>query len=415
MKTRLFDIENWREIGVTLSRNKTRTFLTAFGIFWGTAMLTLLLGGASGLKGMMSRNFEGVATNMGGCFPNRTTMSYKGYNKGTQWSLTDNDIDFVRRSATALDLSTSIINIGSTVKYKTQSSVAQNLGVEADYFKISVPIIHSGRVINETDVQQSKKIAAIGKNVADNLFGDEDPIGKYITVNNVYFKIVGVVSQTSEISLGGRLDDAIVLPSTTLRRLYNLNNNIGFFLFTAKPGHSPKEIEPWIRRAATMNHPINPEDKEALFFMDVSENFEMVDNLFLGLNLLALFVGIGTLLAGVVGVGNIMWIIVKERTTEIGIRRAIGAKPKDIITQILSESMVLTSISGLAGISFATLILYIVDKFTTDPNLGSAHFEITFYGAITIMIVFMALGTVAGLVPALKAMRIKPVEALNDK
>ena len=149
--------------------------------------------------------------------------------------------------------------------------------------------------------------------------------------------------------------------------------------------------------------------------MNMAEAFRMVDNLFLGVSLLALFVGAGTLIAGIIGVGNIMWIIVKERTQEIGIRRAIGAKPRDIVVQILSEGMVLTAIAGTAGICFATLVLTIVDKVTYDEWLGSAHFQLQFSHAVTIMIVFLVLGTAAGLIPAIKAMRIKPIEAMRDK
>lgn len=411
----LFDIENWREIGATLARNKTRTFLTAFGIFWGTAMLAMLMGGASGLRGMMMRNFDGFATNMGCCFTSRTTKAYKGFNKGMSWKLDDRDIEFTRRTCQALDLSTKLnFEVGS-VKYGTTSTARQIQGVESDYFKIQLPVIEAGRVFNNSDESQIKKVAVIGKNVAAELFGTESAIGKYISVNGVYFLTVGVISQTSEVAIGGKIDDAVLLPSTTLRRAYNKGLDIDGFVYTAKSGHSPKEIEPIIRKSASTFHPIDPTDKDAMFFMDISENFAMVENLFTGINLLAIFVGIGTLLAGIIGIGNIMWIIVKERTQEIGIRRAIGAKPRNIIVQILSESMVLTSIAGIAGICFAVLVLTIADKLTFDPTLGTAHFQLSFSKAIGIMVVFLTLGTAAGVIPAFKAMKIKPIEALNDK
>ncbi len=164
-----------------------------------------------------------------------------------------------------------------------------------------------------------------------------------------------------------------------------------------------------------MNHPISPDDDKAMWFLDISEQFEMVDNLFMGISLLALFVGAGTLLAGVIGVGNIMWIIVKERTREIGIRRAIGAKPSDIIAQILTESMTLTAVSGVTGVCFAVGALALTEKLTYDPILGSAHFDLAMADAAGIVVAFLILGTLAGIIPALKAMRIKPVEALNDK
>ena len=415
MKLQTFDIENWREIGATLSRNRTRTFLTAFGIFWGTAMLALLLGGASGLKGLMMRNFNGVATNMGIVFPQRTTLSYRGFNKGLQWKLSAQDIEAVRRGSKAIEYSSALNYSGASVKYGTKSTGAQMQGIEPDLNHIQVPTLHAGRLINDSDQSNGRKVAVIGKNVASELFGSEDAIGKFISINNIYFMVVGVVSQTQEVNIGGRLDDSVLLPSTTMRRALNIGDDIDGFIFTALPGHSPKEIVPVLRRSVVRNHPVSPDDEAAIGFMDISDNFAMVDNLFLGLNLLALFVGIGSLLAGIIGVGNIMWIIVKERTQEIGIRRAIGAKPRDIIAQILSESMVLTAIAGIAGVCFAVIILAVTNHALMDPVRGSAHFELSFSSALGIMAVFLILGTAAGLIPSIKAMRIKPIEAINDK
>lgn len=415
MKLPIFDIDNWREISATLSRNRTRTFLTAFGIFWGTAMLTLLIGGAGGMKGMLMRNFEGMATNMGGCFTMRTTKSYEGFNKGREWRLTLSDIEFLRRSAPQIELSTSMVSINSTVKYKTKSTVSKINGVENDYFKILLPVVERGRVLNESDVAQCKKVAVIGANVASALFGTDDPMGLFIDINGVYFMVIGVVSQTQEVSLSGRMEDTVFIPLTTMSLTFNTADRIDAFIFSAYRGHSPREVEPYIRRVATSFHHVAPDDEAALMFMDISENFEQVDNLFIGVNLLALFVGLGTLLAGIIGVGNIMWIIVKERTQEIGIRRAIGAKPRNIIVQILSESMVMTTIAGTFGISFATLGLYIADRMTYNPATGSANFQITLHGALIILATFLILGTLAGLIPAIKAMRIKPIQALNDK
>lgn len=415
MKNPIFDIDNWREIGATLARNKTRTFLTAFGIFWGTAMLAMLWGGASGLEGMMKRNFNGFATNIGGLFPSRTTKPYGGFKKGMEWSLNDEDVTHFRRMCPILEYSSTLTFNVATLKYGSKSCSGQVQGVEGDYFKMQIPIVLEGRVINSSDVSGTRKVAAIGKNLASELFGSESATGKYVAVNGIYFQIIGVIGQQSEASLGGRLDDAVVIPSTTMRRAYNMGTDVGGIIFTAAPGHTPTQAKSWLWRAITSNHPIDPTDDKAVWFMDISENFAMVDNLFLGISLLALFVGAGTLMAGVIGVGNIMWIIVKERTQEIGIRRAIGAKPSDVIVQILTESITLTVIAGVAGVSFATLVLAVAEHLTYDPMLGSAHFELHFSDAVIIVVAFLVLGTLAGMVPALKAMRIKPIEALNDK
>lgn len=415
MKTTFFDIENWKEIGATLARNKTRTFLTAFGIFWGTAMLAMLLGGASGLESMLRRNFEGFATNTGLMFPGRTTMSYQGFNKGTSWSLNATDAKNIRASIPEIEALTGVDNINTTIARGTLSTSAAVQGIDADYSRIFEPVIQEGRFINESDDILEKKICVIGKNIAGSLFPDSSPIGEYIEVNNVYFKIVGVAYQTSEIQINSKIDDAVIVPLGVYRKAFSRGEDLGGMMFTVKNGMTPTEVKPRIMRILTHNHKmLHPDDENALFFMDVSEQFKMVDNLFMGISLLALFVGAGTLIAGIIGVGNIMWVIVKERTQEIGIRRAIGAKPSDIITQVLSEGVALTTVAGIAGISFATIVLKIVETVTTDEK-GATHFLLSFDGAMEIVAVFMILGIGAGFIPAVKAMKIKPIEAMNSK
>lgn len=415
MKNPIFDIDNWREILATLSRNKTRTFLTAFGVFWGTAMLAMLWGGAAGLEGMMMRNFQGFATNMGGCSASRTTVAYKGFKKGMSWSLTDDDLTYFRRICPILESSSALTFHTSTFRHADKKSSGWIMGVEGDFFKMQIPVVYEGRVINSSDVSGDRKVMALGKSVATELFGSESALGKYVEVNGIYFKVIGVLGQKGEASIGSRIDDSAVMPASTMRRAYNEGNKIDVIVFTAVSGYTPTDAKPWLWRAVTANHPIDPDDDKAIWFKDISEEFEMVDNLFIGISILALFVGVGTLLAGVIGVGNIMWIIVKERTREIGVRRAIGAKPVDIIIQILSESMTLTAIAGVAGVCFATVVLAVADHMTYDPVLGPAHFELRLFHAVCIIVVFLVLGSAAGLIPAIKAMKIKPVEALNGK
>lgn len=414
MKTSIFDIDNWTEIGATLARNKTRTFLTAFGIFWGVAMLAMLWGGAIGLKDMLMRNFDGFATNTAVLFPGRTTMSYKGFNKGTQYDLVQADADGIRNTIPEVVAQTSVYNIGVTASYGKNSTSTTIMGVDADYPEIMLPVIYSGRFINASDSQQERKVCVIGKKVADEIFGYESPIGKYVKVSGIYFYVVGVAGQTSEVQIGSKIDEAILIPSTTMRRSFNLGDDIGGLMMKVKDGVSPTSLKPRIARILRRNHPIHPDDDNAIGFWDISQQFEMVDSLFLGIMVLALFVGVGSLLAGIIGIGNIMWVIVKERTQEIGIRRAIGAKPLDIITQILSEGVVLTFVAGIAGICFATIVLFIAQKLTAN-EVSTPHFQLYFSQAVTIMVTFMILGTAAGLIPALKTMKIKPIEAMNDK
>lgn len=410
MKTGFFDIENWREIGVTLARNKTRTFLTAFGIFWGTAMLAMLIGGTKGLELMIRKNFDGYATNSAVLAPNRRTISFQGFNKGTTWSLTNADIQAIRKipgiDAVAPTTSAGTINVSSG-KYNTTATIS---GVDQDYVKVFLPIVYQGRFINEADNTQRSKNVIIGRNIANKLFPQGDALGQFINLSGIYYKVIGLAYQESEISVNNaKVDDQVIMPISTLVQAFNLGDNVGSAMLTALPGHKPGELKPRIHRAIRVNHPIDPADEQAVFFFDVSEHFEMTDNLFLGITLLAFFVGIGTLIAGIIGVGNIMWVIVKERTNEIGIRRAIGARPIDIVTQILSEGVALTSIAGIAGISFATIVLAITTK------MLDTDFEMSFTQAIYIMVIFMVLGIIASIIPSLKSMKIKPIEAINDK
>ncbi len=415
MKTSIFDIENWREIGASLARNKTRTFLTAFGIFWGTAMLALLTGGADGLRGMMSRNFAGFSTNLSAVFNGKRSISYMGYNKGTSWNMTTEDIEAIRRAAPVIE-SSSVININQgTGAYGMRSKSASIMGVEPSYQEVTIPVIYSGRFINELDEKYSKKVVLLGKNIAAELFGIEDPIGKQITLNGITFTVVGVVGQQSEASMGSRMDDSYVVSNSTQRKTFNTGNIVGYFTFTAPAGKKTADNFDVIKRVLSRRHFIHPDDDNAVEFYDVSEMFENINMMFFGIAFLAFFVGAGSLMAGVVGVGNIMWIIVKERTHEFGIRRAIGAKPRDITVQVLSESIVLTLVAGTAGVCFSTLVLAVADMMTADPLLGEAGFGLGFGTAISIIIVFFILGCAAGTLPAIKAMKIKPIEAINDK
>lgn len=415
MKTSFLDPENWREIGATLARNKTRTFLTAFGIFWGTFMLALLYGGAAGFEGIMRRNFAGFATNMAGFSSSERTISYKGFNKGSDWDITMEDIDIMRVASDKIEYISPILsNYGSAVR-GSRSKSGQIMGVNDEYNKIQELVIQSGRFINAADIANRRKVVVIGRNLANELFAGEDAVGQNISINGIFYRVIGVAGQKSDASIGGRVDDAFIMPLTTLQVSMNKGNVVQVVVFTAKDGTSPADIMPIIRRILSSRHYISPEDTNALWVFDVTDMFNMINNLFSGISILALFVGFGSLLAGIIGVGNIMWIIVRERTQEFGIRRAIGAKPADITLQVLSESIVLTLVAGVAGVCFSTLVLAIMDKVTADPVLGVAGFQNTFFTACAVVIIFLVLGTLAGTIPAIKAMRIKPIEAMRDR
>ena len=415
MKVTFFDLENWREIAATLGRNKTRTFLTAFGIFWGTAMLALLWGASRGFEGIVSRQFAGLATNMGGVSPGTRSISYRGFNKGSSWNMNVADIAAIRRTAPAIEYSTELGFANARAINGQYSKNVRIIGVEAEYNLITSPVLYGGRLLNDSDVAGSRKVCLIGNNLANELFPDEDPVGRSVTIGGSRFMIIGRAGQLGEVSMGGGLDESILMPASTLRRAFNQGNNVFFFLYTAPRGHKPSDNKEAIRRVLSSTHVISPDDENAYDFMDVSDMFDMVNKLFMGISLVALFIGGSSLMAGVIGVGNIMWIIVRERTHEFGVRRALGARPADITMQVLSESVVLTLVAGTAGVCFAAAILAAVEHATAKPMLPPAGFQLSFGVAMTIVFMFLVLGSAAGTLPAVKAMKIKPIEAIREK
>lgn len=416
MKIPFFDIENWKEIGATLARNKTRTFLTAFGIFWGVFMLACLMGGARGAEDLLRRNFEGFATNSAILFPNRTTIPYKGHAKGRRWQADMTDVERLRQLLPQLQTVTSQSaewNISfSNGRYSFSGQV---WGVEKEFCDVMLPNIESGRFINDADVRLQRKVAVVGKKVANELYpGEKAPIGKTILVNGISYTIVGIAYQTTEIQMNDRIDNVVIIPVTTFQKAFNKADKVDAIMMVGGKDANFSQLEPKIRHIFYSRHQISPDDKSAMWYMDISDLFSKVDVMFMGISFLALFIGLSTLIAGIIGIGNIMWVIVKERTQEFGIRRAIGAKPLDVTTQILSEGVTLTAIAGMAGITLACIVLGVAAYLTTNET-STPRFQMTLWQAGVIIGVFIILGTLAGLIPAIKAMRIKPIEALNDK
>lgn len=419
MNVPIFDIENWKEIGATLARNKTRTFLTGFGIFWGVAMLAILMGGARGGTDMLRRNFAGISTNSAGIIANRTTMPYKGTPKGRRWYLDLTDVERLRQNVPQLEAIVPVYQSWGDASCRNgkYSYAGTAMGSVPGYAKVSPPKMYGGRFINEADEQQARKVVVLGKKIANEIFpNDPNPVGKTLQINSITYSIIGIMGNLSEASVGGELDKATMLPASTFRKAFARADKVDFIMFLAKDRYRMTDLVPQIRTTIYKRHVISPDDKSAMWVMDISEMFEQVNGLFMGLNFLALFIGLSTLLAGVIGIGNIMWVIVKERTQEIGIRRAIGAKPRDIVVQVLCEGVALTMVAGVAGICFAAAILGALSSMTNrdDPSVF-AHFQMSFVGAMAIVGVFVVLGTLAGLIPSIKAMKIKPIEALNDK
>lgn len=412
-----YDLDTFNEILITITRNKTRSLLTAFGVFWGIFMLVTLLGGGNGLKALMSANFGGFAQNSAFIWPQQTGEAYKGFRKGRWWHLEQVDMERVRR-VEGVDIVTSTASFwGKTAYYQEQKS--ENVivkGFYPDYRRIELSRVRYGRFINNIDVREKRKVCFLGKKVSEELFGkDVDPCGKLVRCDGVYFRVIGVAGEGNDnINLNGSADESIGIPFSTLRELYHTGDDIGLMCLAMKPGYKFTALQPQIERIIKQQHLIHPGDKQAVTILNAEAMFSMVDSLFRGINILVWLIGAGTLLSGIIGVSNIMMVTVKERTTEIGIRRAIGATPHVIMRQILTESMVLTLIAGMAGISFSVLILQAMDMSMEAQDMP-AGFQASFSLAVGALLLIMLLGITAGIAPAYRAMNIKPIEAIRDE
>ena len=412
-----FDRDLWEEIFDSLSRNKTRTFLTAFGIFWGVFMLVLLMGGGKGLQSMLATNFAGFANNSGFMMASSTSEAYKGFRKGRVWHIETTDLPLIRSSVPEIDILSPMISTwGSTASYGSHKSSVSVQGKYPDADLIDDPKIKQGRGLNDVDVQKRRKVCVVGSRIVEELFTKgEDPLGQFIAVNGIYYQIVGVSGKSEGgINIGGNATTTVHIPYTTMQNAYNRGNEIDILCLTAREGHKMSDIQAKVERVLKRKHMIHPDDTQAIVKVNAEAIFSMVDNLFAGVSILVWMIGLGTLLAGAIGVSNIMVVTVKERTTEIGIRRAIGATPTDILSMIMSESIVLTLIAGMSGIVFAVLILQIVEQSVQSDTPG-AVFQITFAIAISAALLLAALGVLAGLAPTLRAMQIKPVDAMREE
>ena len=276
--------------------------------------------------------------------------------------------------------------------------------------------MYYGRYINEMDVRQARKVCVIGKEVYKKLFpGGGDPCGRRIRVDAAYYTVVGVDYKVNGINISGRPDQLVTIPYTLFRKTYNTGDQIHSLAVTGKPGVVMSTLTDRIRTVIARAHMIDPTDEKAITTFNTEVLFAMLDNLFNGVNFLIWLVGIGTLLAGAIGVSNIMMVTVRERTTEIGIRRAIGATPKMILSQIMSESIVLTAVAGMSGILFGVGVLQLIELASTEDGILAAHFQVGFWTAIIATLLLSLLGGLAGLAPAWRAMSIKPVDAMRDE
>ena len=414
------DLDSYREILDTLTRNKSRSFLTGFGVFWGVFMLIALIGGGQGLKEMLESNFEGFATNTVMIWSQQTTKPYKGFRKGRWWTMDEKDIDRLRQKVPELDVVAPILftpwGTSNTAYYGEQKTIPSVQGVTPEYADVVAPKMYYGRFINEMDVLEHRKVCVLGKKIYKDLFKEGgDPCGKSIRVDSTYYEVIGVDYNAAGINFNGRAEEKITLPLTLVQQTYNRGTQVDLIAATGRPGVVMSKLSPRIRETIARAHFVDPTDEQGAMVFNTEVLFQMLDNLFKGVNFLIWLVGLGTLLAGAIGVSNIMMVTVRERTTEIGIRRAIGATPRMILSQIISESIVLTLVAGMSGILFAVMILQMLELGNTEDGILKAHFQVGFWTAIVAALMVSLMGVLAGLAPAARAMSIKPVDAMRDE
>ena len=414
------DIDSYREIIDTLTRNKSRSFLTGFGVFWGVFMLVVLMGGGQGLKEKLYKNFEGFAQNTVIIGAEQTTKPYKGFRKGRWWAMEYKDIERLKQKVPELNAAAPILfsswRGGNTAYYGDQKTTPRIQGTVPELVEIIAPKMYYGRYLNEMDIKEHRKVCVIGKKVYKDLFKEGgDPCGKKIRIDSTYYEVVGVDYSSGNINIGGRTEEKVTIPISMMQAAFNRGNEIDVIAATGRQGVMMSEITPRIRETIARAHYVDPTDEQGMFVFNSELMFQMINNLFKGVNILIWLVGLGTLLAGAIGVSNIMMVTVRERTTEIGIRRAIGATPKMILSQIISESIVLTLVAGMSGILFGVMILQMLEMYNTEDGIIETHFQVSFWTAIFCAFVVSSLGVLAGLAPAARAMSIKPVDAMRDE
>ncbi len=417
----MFDLDKWKEIWSTLRANRLRTFLTAFGVFWGILMLMAMLGFGSAIQSGSKRQMKGMATNLLFTWGQTSTQPYDGLPTGRQVRFDTGDIDLLRRLPgvewLAPRLQLGGWQQGFNVSYEGKTG---SYTVYADYpeFKHIVSFEYdSGRFINEGDITDQRKVAVIGQAVRSELFPDDvDPIGKYLKISGVYFEIVGITKTLRTGQQGDQDSHTVFVPFTTLKSAFHTGDKVGYFAMTAKPDADGEELEREVREALAKKHRVAPDDHLAIGSFNMFVMFGKFQVFFIVLAAMSWIVGGMTLLAGVIGVSNIMLITVKERTKEIGVRKALGATPWSIVAMVMKESIVLTAIAGLLGVSAGVGLLALCDAiFSKIPDFPLGPPEVALKTVLTAVAVLIGAGALGGIMPASHAASIRPIEALRTE
>ncbi len=412
----MFDRERWSEIWMTLSRNKLRSGLTMFGVFWGIFMLVIMLGMGRGLSNGVLGGFQGWATNSFFIWTQSTSLPYDGFQRGRQFEFDNSDIATIQ-AVEGVEYVEPGIQLGgyrgaNNVNYKDKNggfSVKGDLPTVLEFKAADIP---EGRFLNWKDVRDERKICVIGPDVVKSLFGSEAPLGKYIRIQGVYFQVVGIQIPKANAMHDDGEGSVIYIPFTTFQKAFNSMNQVGWFSISAKPGVKAADLQTKVKLVMAKRHKVDPNDALAFGGFNMQDMFDKMSMLFIAIAALSWFVGTLTLIAGVIGISNIMLVIVKERTKEIGVRRSIGARPGNITGQIMLEALTLTFIAGYFGLLSGIGSLQAINSMQIDSGFFS-HPEVDLSVALVALTVLIISGLIAGYVPARRALSIKPVDALR--
>jgi putative ABC transport system permease protein len=420
----MFDIDKWQEIIATIQKNKMRTFLTGFSVAWGIFMLMILLGSGNGLSNGISENFKRSAVNSMWLWSGRTSIPYQGMKENRQIRLTNSDYEMIKDLPGIEYTSGRYYISGNRIAYGSESGEYTAVTCHPDLKDVELISILEGRFINEVDILQTRKSVVLGKDIYDALFKGKEAIGEYVRINNVPFKVVGIC-----IEEGGTRHRNAYLPVSTGQKVFNGGNRLHNFALTVNANsiEESKVIEERIRAHLARIHKFDETDRSALGSYNALETYLQTMMIFNGIKIFIWIIGIGTLIAGVVGVSNIMLIVVRERTKEIGIRKAIGATPGSVVGLILLESILITTIAGYIGLVLGTGIMegvnFIVEQqYAATAAANGGNGEVIFRNptvdlnvAATATMLLIFAGALAGYIPAKRAARIKPIEALRDE
>ncbi|MBL0735595.1 ABC transporter permease [Flavobacterium sp. GN10] len=421
----MFKKDNWDEILQALTANPFRTILTAFGVFWGIFILVILLAAGNGLENGIKKGFDGIATNTMFMWSQTTSKAYKGLPKTRRYDFRNSDVTALKAALPDLLYVSPRNQLGdfngtNNVVRGTKTSAFTIYGDYPELIKQQPMDIIKGRFVNQQDIEQKRKVCVIGKGVISELYGkEEEAVGTYIKINSINFMVVGVYKSKQQGGNAEQEQKNIFIPFTTFQQAFNYGDKVGWMALTAKDETSITDLKPKILEIIKSLHSINPTDERAVGNFDLYEQFNKVQSLFNILKVIAYFVGTLVLISGVIGISNIMLIVVKERTKEIGIRRALGATPGAIRSQILTESIFLTIISGMLGIAVATGIIAVLnmalDSMPADQNTMFANPTVDLGVVFVALIILVGSGLLAGFIPAQTAINVKPVDALRTE